>query len=343
MKKENKKRIKSTLLFLGLAVFFITAFLIIFYFCNPLSNFNKKFFRVIPYPVALVDGKIITTRNLISDTESLKNFYEKQDFSELGLRVDFKTEEGELRLKVKEKEVFNKLIENQIIQKIAKSKGIEVTEKEAGTELVTKAQEAGSTENLALNLKKLYGWKLSDFRDKIILPRLYLGKLITYYEEENPQGSGADFEIEKAYQELEKDITFDEVARKYSAGENAKNGGAIGWFKKEYLSEKIAEKAYSMQPGEFSEIIKTPLGNHIIFLEEIKESEGVKEVKLKQIFTREGSFLDWLNQEKSKLSVKILLEDYYWDKESNRVKFSDQKMEEKESVLRNNSEGDPSL
>ncbi len=343
MKKENKKRLKKILLFFGLLSFFIITFLIFFYFCNPLNKFNKKFFRFIPYPVALVDGKIITTRNLISNTESLKNFYENQDFSELGLRIDFKTEEGKLRLKVKEKEVFNKLIEDQIIQKIAESKGIKVTEKEAGDELVTKAQEAGSIENLALNLKKLYNWKLSDFRDRVILPRIYLGELIDYYEEENLHKNRTNLEIEKAYQKLKENINFDEVAKKYSEGENAENGGAIGWFEKEHLSKKIAEKAYSMKSGEFSEIIKTSLGNHIIFLEETKENEGIKEVKLKQIFTKEGSFLDWLNKEKSKFSIKIFLKDYYWDKESNKVKFSNQEMEEKEIILRNNSEGDPSL
>jgi hypothetical protein len=341
MKKQNKKTLKKFGVFFGVFLLFLIAFFVFFYFSNPLNKFNRAFFKTIPYPVALVDGKIITTRNLIKNTESIENFYSNQDFSELGLRVDFKTEEGQFRLKVKEKEILNKLIEDQIIVKIARARGIEVSEKEAGDELITKAQEAGNTENLAINLKRLYNWSLSDFRDKVILPRLHLKSLISYYE--NEEKNKNEPEIEKAYKELENNITFEEVAKKYSKGENAQNGGSIGWFKKEYLSDAIAEKVVSMEPGEYSEIIKTSLGSHIIYLEEVKDFEGEKEFKLRQIFNNENSFLSWLEKEKSNFSVKIFIKDYYWDEENNFVRFSDKKIEERELDLRNKSEGDPSF
>lgn len=343
MKKQNKKYIKRILMFLGLISFFIVFFLLVFYLCNPLKSFYRPFFKVIPYPIAYVEGKIITTRDLLSNVESLKKFYNNQDFSYLGLRVDFKTEEGQQRLKLKEKEVFEKLIENELIKKIAESKGIYISEKEAGNELVTKAQEAGNTENLAMNLKKLYDWSLIDFRDKVILPRLYLGKLVEYYEEETSKNENFGENIKKAYDDLKNNISFEEVAQKYSEGETAENGGELGWFKREYLSDMIAEKAYSMQPGEFSEIISTSLGSHIIYLEDTQEKDGEKQVKLKQVFTREGSFLKWLNDEKRGYLVKIFVKDYIWDTNDLKIKFSNQEQEKEEVIIRNKSKGDPSI
>ena len=157
MKEKRKRNIKKILLSIGLLTIFAVIFLIVFYFCNPLSKFNQTFFKVIPYPISLIEkDTLITTRDLLSNTESLEKFYSSQDFSQIGMRVDFETEEGRERLKIKEKEVLNKLIENELIQIIANSEGIYISQKEAEQELVTKAQEAGSTENLALSLKKLY-------------------------------------------------------------------------------------------------------------------------------------------------------------------------------------------
>jgi len=344
MKKQNKIIFNKITLFIGLLLIFAIIFLGIFYFCSSLNNFTKSFFKTIPYPIALINkNKILTTRDILSNAESLERFYVSQDFSEIGMRIDFKTEEGKQRLKIKEKEIFNKLIEDEIIKLIAESKGINISQKEAEQELIAKTQAAGSTENLALNLKKLYNWKLSDFRDKVILPKLYLEALISYYEKEIASDDLIGSEIEKAYQELKNGINFEKVASKYSQGETAKNGGSLGWFKKEYLVEPIAEKAYSMEPGEFSEVIQSSLGSHLIYLEEVKEKEGIKEVKLKQIFTPEGSFLNWFNDQKATFSIKIFLKEYFWDEESLKIKFSNSTLENNENILRNKSEGDPSI
>lgn len=340
----NKNKIfKRAGLFALIALIFLIIFFTVFYFFSPLKGFSKNFFKMIPYPVAMVDGEMITSKDILKNTQSLRKFYETQDFSEIGMRVDFKTAEGEERLKIKEKEVFNKLVENILIEKIANAQGIDVSRKEAEQEIITKAKEFGSTEDLALNLKRLYGWSLRDFRDKVIIPKMYLSKLIDLYEEEIFKKDLKAGKIEKAYEELEKGVDFESVAKEYSEGETANQGGNLGWFEKEYLSEKIGEKAYSMQVGAFSEIIKTSLGSHIIYLEDVKEEEDKKEVKIKQIFTDEGSFLNWLNQEKEKYSVKTFVKEYNWDKDNLLIEFSDQSLQEKEEILRSKSSGDPSF
>jgi hypothetical protein len=341
---NKNKLLKRTGLFVLIGLLFLIGLFVIFYFLSPLKSWNKMIFEVAPYPVAWVDGEIITTRDVLKNTDSLRNFYETQDFSEIGMRVDFKTEDGKKRLKIKEKEVFNKLVENILVEKIANVQGIQVDKREAEQEIVTKAKEVGSTENLALNLKRLYGWSLKDFRDKIVIPKLYLSRLIDYYEQEVFDKKSNSEKIEKAYQELlKRESDFESVAKQYSEGETAEQGGNLGWFKKEYLSEKIGEKAYSMQVGEFSEIIRTSLGSHIIYLDEVRGEGDEKEVKIKQIFTNEGSFLDWLNEQKSQYSVRILTREYFWDRDDCSIEFSEESLKEMESELRSKASGDPSF
>jgi hypothetical protein len=98
-----------------------------------------------------------------------------------------------------------------------------------------------------------------------------------------------------------------------------------------------------MQVGEFSEIIRTSLGSHIIYLDEVKGEGEEKEIKIKQIFTEEGSFLDWLNEQKSQYSVRILTREYFWDRDAYLIEFSDESLKEMEEKLRSKSSGDPSF
>jgi len=344
MNKKTESILRKISIFTGVLILFLIAFILIFYFCNPLGSFTKTFFKVIPYPIAVIDqNNVVTTKDLLSSSESIEKFYNNQDFSEIGLRIDFDTEEGKQRLKIKEKEVFNKLIENELVVLVSNSKGIIITKKEAEEELVMKAREAGDMKNLATSLKNLYNWSLSDFRDQVILPRLYLKNLLEYHENEILPSQGSGGIIKKAYQDLQDGDDFEEVAKKYSEGETATNGGALGWFKKEYLSDSLSESAYSMEVGDFSEIITTPLGSHIIYLEETRKEDEQTEVKIKQIFTSEGSFLNWFNGEKKMFNVKIFTKDYTWDIEDQRIIFSNEELERKEDYLRNNSMGDPSV
>jgi parvulin-like peptidyl-prolyl isomerase len=155
------------------------------YFYNPSAKLTRSIFSVIPYPVAIVDGKnFITTRTLLADTEAVRNFYENQDFSSSGKRVDFSTKEGQMRLKIKEKEVLDKLIEDVIIKKASQKRGITVSEKEADNKIASLIDEEGSLEIFKDNLKKSYGWELDYFRDRVIVSQLYLEKLVDYYIEE---------------------------------------------------------------------------------------------------------------------------------------------------------------
>lgn len=75
--------------------------------------------------------------------------------------------------------------------------------------------------------------------------------------------------INEAFQELKSGKSFEEVARKYSEDNTTKaNGGVINEFvSASKLFPEFAKAAFSLKnPGDYSEIVRTPVGWHIIKL-----------------------------------------------------------------------------
>ncbi|HVP35647.1 MAG TPA: peptidylprolyl isomerase [Terriglobales bacterium] len=66
---------------------------------------------------------------------------------------------------------------------------------------------------------------------------------------------------------------FSELAKKYSEDPSAKEGGDLGFLKRGEILPEFEEKAFSLSPGEISDVVQTPLGFHIIKLDEKKEDQ----------------------------------------------------------------------
>lgn len=66
---------------------------------------------------------------------------------------------------------------------------------------------------------------------------------------------------------------FSELAKKYSEDPSAKEGGDLGFLKKGEILPEFEEKAFSLNPGEISDVVQTPLGFHIIKLDEKKDEQ----------------------------------------------------------------------
>ncbi len=85
---------------------------------------------------------------------------------------------------------------------------------------------------------------------------------------------------------------FAAIAKKYSEGPSASEGGRLGEFKKEEMVAPFAEKAFAMQAGEISQPVRTRYGWHLIKVEKINEasikplSEVRDEIKEKLTLTK---------------------------------------------------------
>jgi len=343
MKKTKVKILTAVIAFLIFLVIVIIAIFCLNYFFNKNNPVSRVANKILPFPVAWV-GKndLVTIKKVEENLSAVKNFYENQDFSAQGLRVDFSTEDGKRRLAIKEKDVLNKIIEDEIIEKLANEKGIKITDEMVSQEIERILSREGDEKQAEENLIKLYGWDIENFKERVALPEMYKEKLAEKIYAET------DFEsyrkkIEEAQLKLKNKNNFEEVAKEFSDGQSASSGGDLGWFTYKQIVPEVAEKVFSMEKGKISEVIQSQLGFHIVMLEDKKEESGSQKVKIKQIFFRAPSFADWFLKEGKKIPVKIFLADYFWNQEKMRLEFKNEELKKFEENLMENSQGDASV
>lgn len=343
--KNLLKRIRiSTVLYaslVALILIFVVSLIVVYAF--PESNvFANRLKGVLPYPIVIMsyqDG--ITFRTLSQNMVSVRRFYETQDFSKVGLRVDFSTEDGQKRFKIREKEVLNKMIEDKAIERVAKAQGITVSRDEATQGVSRKLEEYGSGTEVKKELNRLYGWTLSDFEEKVVLPSLYQEKLqASFIKETAVSTTRAKEKILEAQKDLRAGTAFSDVAKKYSDGDTAKDGGDLGWFALADLLPELQTLVMTQKIGVPGDVVETELGFHIVLVEEMKKEDTKQLYRLKQIFTQKTTFADFLSEKMRGLSVFVLSPEYRWNGKEARVEFSAQEMRDFEKNLYEKADGD---
>lgn len=106
---------------------------------------------------------------------------------------------------------------------------------------------------------------------------------------------------------------FAELARTFSEDPAArKDGGDLGSFKKGDMQPELEAAIVGMKPGQVSELVYTPVGFHIIKLEErvsgvVKPFESVKGEIEEAIYRRksEERFSQWAKDLREKASIEI--------------------------------------
>jgi len=73
------------------------------------------------------------------------------------------------------------------------------------------------------------------------------------------------------YQQLKEGKPFDELAKNFSEGSEAKEGGMMGWMEKGQLMGDIDANVFALQAGEITRPIKSSLGYHIFKVVERKQ------------------------------------------------------------------------
>jgi len=98
--------------------------------------------------------------------------------------------------------------------------------------------------------------------------------LISMPEAAEPeQVQEAQQKLEKVQQLLESGADFSEVAAGYSDGQNALEGGDLGWRKQGELPSLFAEAVPSLTLGEVSDVIRSGSGFHLVKVADVKSEE----------------------------------------------------------------------
>jgi len=251
--------------------------------------------------IAVVDSGVIMESELNARIEDIL------------LRI--KSDQGELPpLDLLEEQVLEKLIIEEIQMQIAERAGIKISDSELNQTLArVAAQNNVSLEEFRIKFEE-DGSSYRDFRNTIrkelIIQRVQRGKVgskvdISEQEIENFLNSeegktqlAEQYNVqhiliavksgltEAETRELEskaRDIlnrvsqgeSFEKLAASYSSGQNALEGGSLGWRTSSELPSLFAESVVTLKVGEASELIRSGAGFHILKLKE-KRGNTVK-------------------------------------------------------------------
>ena len=90
--------------------------------------------------------------------------------------------------------------------------------------------------------------------------------------------AAAKAKADQVYEMLQKSGNFDDLAKKYSNGPTASNGGDLEYFKRGTLSKDLESKVFDMKTGQYTEPIRTNQGFVILKVTE-HQAAGVPPLK----------------------------------------------------------------
>lgn len=294
--------------------------------CRPISA------DVIDRIVAIVNTDIVTLTQLNKETAPYIKNIESSGYS------DEKKKEATREIN---KKVLDALIDRSLTQQEAKKYQINVSDTEINDALENVKKSKSLSQEEFENALNQEGFTLMEYRENVkkqilqsrLIDRAVKSKVIItesdmkkYYEAKTEKYSGKkkyhlrnilmDNEdgIKDVRAKLDKKEKFTILATKYSISSNASDGGNLGIFDINNFSQSIKESISKLNKGDYSNIILTPQGFQIFYVEDIV-LEGNKTLQqaydeIREILYSEQvekKFETWLESLKKKAHIKIML------------------------------------
>jgi len=286
-----------------------------------------------PEVAAVVNGEDISMQELdqYSGTQNLimSLYRSNPEFTQVLLQ----TEAGQNVIEEFQKVKLDQLITEKLLAQEADSRGIELSEEEQ-TEIFNKQLEGIKQQNdmndeqleqtlQQQGIESIDAYKERFFelnKDSLIINKLQetvMGEaevteeeIKTYYEEnksefevqEQVQASHILLEDEKTAQEvlteLENGAEFTELAKEYSTGPSAEDGGSLGYVSKDQnIAQGFKDALFKLEVDSISDVVETQYGFHIIKVSDKREAgtKSYEEVKdqIKQQLTNQKGQSIW--------------------------------------------------
>jgi peptidyl-prolyl cis-trans isomerase D len=111
-------------------------------------------------------------------------------------------------------------------------------------------------------LQQYYSQHLADFR---VQERVKVAHILFKTTGKSPaEVATAEKTARDVLAQLKSGADFAELAKKYSEDTTASNGGNLGWIVRGQTVKEFEDAAFSMKPGQVSDLIKTTYGIHIL-------------------------------------------------------------------------------
>ena len=291
--------------------------------------------------VAKVNSDIITLYELNTSIKRLTGL----SAEELQLR-------GEKKFYEVRRAVLDNLINEKIAKQQINKLGIKVTTKDVDVAVEQVKRENGLTQEELIHSLKGEGITLKEYKErlkgeiehfqlvnyevksKIVITeeniKEYYQKHIKEYTEankvrlariflkiRNPDDRQEKAQVKELGREiltrLEQGRDFFEIAKIYSQGPAAQEGGDMGWIKLSQLEPRLREKIAKITPGEHTDLDLVPSGYQIIKLieeekERVKPFEDVRDAIYSKLFKEKigKRYVTWLKKLREKSYIKVI-------------------------------------
>lgn len=163
-------------------------------------------------------------------------------------------------------------------------------------------------ENLKKQLKDFLGWGPAEFKQEIKV-KLLEEKLNSALATDDEANKDRKKRAEDYLKQVKGGQDFAEVA-KGSDDPTAQNGGDMGFIKKGENDPAIEAVAFSLPPGQVSDVIKTQRGYVIVKVEE----KNADQVRIREIVVRTQSLSEFSPDQLKNAKVNIYVKGLIWDK-----------------------------
>jgi len=162
------------------------------------------------------------------------------------------------------------------------------------------------------DIRRYYKDNVQEYRQvhEVRLARIFLRIKDPDSEEEITRVRAVGREI---LEELNSGGDFSEIARKYSQGPGAPEGGDLGWIAMDQLETKLREVVAKLSPGEYTDLHPAPSGFQIIKVVEEKEGgvrplEEVRDEIYSKLYKKkvEEKYAAWIQELREKSYIKVI-------------------------------------
>lgn len=253
--QHSKHRIVilSTSIFVVVVLVFTLIMALLLYRFENTSGFTYQVTRVIPAPIARIDGTFVAYENYLFELNHYIHYYENQQ------ELSFESEAGKQQLNSYKDRAINKVINDAYIKLIAKEKGISVSDEEVESQIriAREQNRLGSNEEILEDvLRDFWNWSLDDFK-RSLKSELLAQKVVRALDSEAEQKAtealsrvtaGEDFG--KVAADLSDDVATNEIE------------GEFGFVNKSNrnVSQQTVDTLFSLGEGQTSGVTIVPYG-----------------------------------------------------------------------------------
>ncbi len=266
---------------------------------------------VTPEPplAARVNGEAIYVADYELELERYRASLVAQD-------IDLDSQEGQEKLKEARGQILDVMIEQTLVEQAAEEAGVEVTDEEVDQYMDEMAAEAGGEEAL---LAKLEAWgETYEGAKREVKAQLFgmamMERVVSDVPESAEQVHARHILVDTAeearhiHAQLEAGADFIALARAHSQDTSTRdNGGDLGYFPRGILiASEVEEAAFSLQPGQYSDVVMSPLGYHIVQVVERDPDRSISPEN--QQLLRERAVQDWIEELWTQAEVERFIE-----------------------------------